>query len=147
MRLLTLTMSEPLPEQVASQIRSALAAGNKIEAIRIYREFSGASLVEAKDFIERLASGAPPAATASVQGDTNARIQAELFAGNKIAAIKLHREATHCGLAEAKAQVEQLEAQLRASSPERFTAPAAKGCAVALLALMTLSVIVTRLLF
>jgi hypothetical protein len=58
-----------------------------------------------------------------------AQIKGALFRGQKILAIKLHREATGSGLAEAKNEVEKLESNLRASSPEKFTTtPSGKGC-------------------
>ena len=60
-----------------------------------------------------------------------APIREALFRGQKIEAIKLYREGTGVGLAEAKTAVEKLEADLRAASPEKFTAAAptpAKGC-------------------
>jgi len=57
-------------------------------------------------------------------------IKQALFEGEKIAAIKLYRKATDAGLAEAKKAVEELEAELRAASPEKFkTAASGKGCA------------------
>jgi len=57
------------------------------------------------------------------------RIRDALFRGHKIQAIKLYREGAGVGLAEAKTAVEGLEAELRAASPEKFTAPASgKGC-------------------
>ena len=59
-----------------------------------------------------------------IPDNTLALIKEALFRGEKIRAIKLHREATGLGLAESKNEVEKLEASLRASSPERFTASA-----------------------
>jgi membrane peptidoglycan carboxypeptidase len=56
-------------------------------------------------------------------------IREALFRGHKIEAIKLYRECTNVGLAEAKTAVEKLEVDLRAASPEKFTAPpSGKGC-------------------
>jgi ribosomal protein L7/L12 len=52
-----------------------------------------------------------------------------LFAGRKIEAIKLHREATGCGLKDSKDFIDALEEQLRAESPEKFARPAKQGCA------------------
>ena len=46
-----------------------------------------------------------------------------ILAGRIIEAIKLYRQATNSGLAEAKTFVDGLEARLRAQMPERFTAP------------------------
>jgi hypothetical protein len=63
-------------------------------------------------------------------------IKEALFQGRKIDAIKLYREGTETGLAEAKAAIEQLEAELRQASPEKFSAaPAGKGCLGMVLAL------------
>jgi hypothetical protein len=57
-------------------------------------------------------------------------IQAALFAGQKIQAIKLYREATAAGLAEAKEAMDAYEQRLRGDHPDRFNAPASKsGCA------------------
>ena len=56
-------------------------------------------------------------------------IAAAIHADNKILAIKLHRQASGFGLAEAKHGVEKLEAELRNQHPERFAAPAKRsGC-------------------
>ena len=45
--------NEPSPE-VTQRIADALAAGQKIEAIKIHREATGLGLKESKDFIEAL---------------------------------------------------------------------------------------------
>ncbi len=51
-----------------------------------------------------------------------------LRAGNKIEAIKLHREATGLGLKESKDEIEAIEAGLRAKFPDQVPAkPAGKG--------------------
>lgn len=56
-------------------------------------------------------------------------IQDALFRGEKIAAIKIHRECTRAGLKDSKEAVEFLEAELRKISPEKFSAaPSGKGC-------------------
>jgi hypothetical protein len=77
-------------------------------------------------------------------------IQAALFAGQKIQAIKLYREATEAGLAEAKQAMDAYEDRLRNDHPDRFTAaPAKSGCASMILlsiALAAGSVLAARLL-
>ena len=70
-----------------------------------------------------------------------AAIKEALYQGRKIDAIKRYRESATAGLAEAKTAVEQLEAELRAASPEKFSAtPAGKGCfgAAAMICLLVL---------
>ena len=75
-------------------------------------------------------------------------ITAEIFAGNKIAAIKLYRDLVPgTGLADAKQAVEKMEADLRRTQPEKFQPGAAKsGCGTAVLVVMILLVAVTVVL-
>jgi hypothetical protein len=54
--------------------------------------------------------------------ENTAAIHNALFAGNKIVAIKLHRDATGVPLSEAKKQVELLAMKLYAEQPEKFAA-------------------------
>jgi len=63
-----------------------------------------------------------------------AQVQAAIFNGEKIAAIKMYRDDTGASLSDAKDAVERLEAEWRATSPEKFKAPPAKrrGCGICL---------------
>ncbi|HEY6169148.1 MAG TPA: hypothetical protein VI454_13985 [Verrucomicrobiae bacterium] len=66
-------------------------------------------------------------------------IKADLRAGRKIAAIKHLKEGVPgIGLAEAKAAIENLHAELHAKEPNAYPAPAAggKGCFVVLVLLI-----------
>lgn len=47
-------MSKPIPPEATRQIAELVFAGNKIAAIRLYREHSGEGLKESKDFVEAL---------------------------------------------------------------------------------------------
>jgi ribosomal protein L7/L12 len=47
-------MPTELTDEQVAEISDALATGKKIEAIKLYREFTGARLKEAKDFIDEL---------------------------------------------------------------------------------------------
>ncbi len=47
-------MADKLTDEQAAQIGDALARGEKITAIKLYREFTGKGLAESKDFIEAL---------------------------------------------------------------------------------------------
>ena len=67
-----------------------------------------------------------------------AQIQAELFAGRTISAIKLYREATGVGLKEAKDAMEAYRDRLLKEHPERFTATPGKGCMTMILLLLGL---------
>jgi hypothetical protein len=65
----------------------------------------------------------------AIPEDKLTAIKEALFAERKIEAIKLYRECTGVGLAEAKSAVETLEAELHKSSPEKFLpAKTGKGC-------------------
>ena len=63
-------------------------------------------------------SGSPT--SASIPEEPLARIREAVYRGQKIEAIRLYREWTGSGLAEAKAAVERLEAEWRAADPDRF---------------------------
>lgn len=76
-----------------------------------------------------------------------AAIEEALFTGQKIHAIKLHREATGSGLGEAKDAIDALDLELRAKSPERFLAKAqSPGClgAIAGFSAMTILAVWSR---
>lgn len=116
------------PEQLAA-VRSAIARGAKIEAVKLYREATGLGLAESKDAVERLeeAFGQLPAESArllttprpvpppptGMTPEKRATIIDAVRRGMKIEAIKHYREATGLGLAESKDAVEALEAALK----------------------------------
>ncbi|MGV3756642.1 MAG: ribosomal protein L7/L12 [Verrucomicrobiota bacterium] len=122
-------------------VRDTVRAGNKIEAIKLYREYTGAGLAEAKEAVEKIEAGQPvesisPAGMpASILPERRAWIEEALFKGEKIEAIKLYRDGTNLGLKESKEAVEKIEAVLRQQSPEKFTAKAGKGCLVMMVGL------------
>ena len=62
-----------------------------------------------------------------VTEETKEKAASELFAGQKISAVKIWQEATGLSLMEAKTSVESLEAQLRKECPEKFTSQSS-GC-------------------
>lgn len=47
-------MAQSLTQEQIGAVTDAIFAGQKIEAMKLYREASGASLVEAKEFVEKL---------------------------------------------------------------------------------------------
>lgn len=70
------------------------------------------------------------------------RITAAIYAGQKINAVKLYREATASGLKDAKDAVERLESELRAAYPERFSAKSGGGCKSTAVLLVVAAVLV-----
>jgi ribosomal protein L7/L12 len=123
-------MARDVSQDVIDSVRTAIAAGNKIEAIKLYREASGAGLADAKRFVEDLEAGRTPGAPPgeSVTNDDIDQIQAALFRGDRIQAIKLYRTSTGEGLKESRDFILAVEAELRRTDPGKFTAPPAKGC-------------------
>ncbi|MGE5608990.1 MAG: hypothetical protein ACM359_07035 [Bacillota bacterium] len=73
------------------------------------------------------------AETENLTPEQREQINAYLFAGQKIQAFKVLREATGVDLATAKQAIEAHEKALRESSPEKFSAPSGKGCATCIL--------------
>lgn len=112
------------PEAIA-----ALARGQVIEAIRIVREHTGLGLKESKERVDRYNDGALVASDDLPDARNAAVPRAALDAladGNKIEAIRLTREATGLGLAEAKRLVDD-----EAADAEEHTAYGAMHDAMA----------------
>lgn len=95
-----------------------LARGERLEAIRRYRELTGASLADAKRAVEQLAAGRPaplPAKQLVLREVHDSEIEAQIRSGALLDAITLYREKTGVGLKEAKDAVEAWRNRLRAS--------------------------------
>ena len=128
---------ESWQQQVADLARS----GHKIEAIKIYREATGANLLDAKNFVEELertlATGEfPTASVADAGSDVTDEMLLDLVRqGQRIQAIKLYCAREQVGLAEGLAAVNQLAAQAGISVPK-------SGClGVLLMALVSLPLV------
>lgn len=99
------------------ELQTLLAAGKKIAAVKLYKERTGSSLMDAKNAVEELArSGAlPPTPTTFVSMHTvgdeslSAEVAALLGQGQKLQAIKLYKDRTGVRLMDAKRAVESLQ--------------------------------------
>lgn len=115
-------------EDFEEEIRQLLSSGNKIQAIKVYREKTGAGLAEAKEAVEALASGgevAGSSSTSRVPVDDPELIDEmkELIGqGNPLLAIKLVRQRTGRSLKESKAIVDQIGVE------SGLTSPSGSGC-------------------
>jgi ribosomal protein L7/L12 len=111
-RLLEVNLPAVIKLDRFDECRALVRQGNKIMAIKIYRELTGVGLKEAKDAVEA-PDFAPPLAASPVSSTAHpARIEevrAFIAAGHKIEAIKLYRELTGLGLRESKDAVEAME--------------------------------------
>ena len=100
-----------IDENLAEEIRELVSSGNKIAAVKRYREETGAGLAEAKTAVETLAKGGTlPERGELDDSDLNAEVIRLLGQGEKIQAVKLVRERTGVGLKEAKVKAEQIGA-------------------------------------
>lgn len=107
--------------QMSDNVLRLIGAGKKIEAIKLVRDQTGLGLAEAKDAVERIERGqsidgvvssvsvVTTQPTTTLRGEPANEIYRVLQSGNKIQAIKMMREQTGIGLAEAKAAVEAME--------------------------------------
>ncbi len=113
-------------QQVSAHVRN----GEKIAAIKVYREATGMGLKEAKDFVEALeqtlATGELPPVEAPATSSEEAELVELVRSGRKIEAVKLYRERHGVGLKEAKDAVEALAGEAGI--------PPGKGCAAVLTA-------------
>lgn len=105
------------------EIKNLMARGQKIQAIKLFRETFNVGLKEAKEAVERLEQGDAVNLTEmtfesspsigelnqSLPIDKLVEINEQLQQGQKIQAINLFRETFNVGLKEAKDAVEQLE--------------------------------------
>jgi ribosomal protein L7/L12 len=106
---LIMSMDAP-PAANLEEVHRLMLQGQKIQAIKVYRELSGVGLKEAKDYVDALESGRPLAAAkpAPIGGGDLAEVHTLALQGQKIQAIKLYRELTGAGLKEAKDYVDSL---------------------------------------
>jgi ribosomal protein L7/L12 len=113
---------EGLAGEEKQEIMVLLGRGEKIAAIKRYREMTGLGLKEAKEWIDRLEDSATPPPVPEgpppiSEGEWTNEVIELLRRNEKIHAIKLFRERTGLGLKEAKEKVDKLELALRHLPP------------------------------
>ena len=92
------------------QVRALLSQGQKIEAVKLYKDQTGVGLAEAKQAVEAIQAGAGPPSPPEIGGDLEAELLRLLGRGDKLEAVKLYRERMGVALFEAKQAVESLAA-------------------------------------
>ena len=96
----------------ATEIRSLLQQGARLEAVKLYRTQSGCSLRDAKKAIEDFEAGQPlKLPELNVDTDLEPELLRLLGQGQKLAAVRLYREKTGTELIDAKRTVEMLAAR------------------------------------
>ncbi len=110
------------------EIARLVQTGDKIGAIKLYRQITGVGLVEAKTAVEAIQAGSPvqnnpassmaqtPTSNGRLSLDQTALIQRLASSGQKIEAIKLYRSITNVGLVDAKSAVESLSPDAQQAS-------------------------------
>ncbi|HJT55927.1 MAG TPA: ribosomal protein L7/L12 [Ktedonobacteraceae bacterium] len=101
------------------EVRRLIQAGQKINAIKLYRQITGVGLKEAKEAVDRMAAGTlepslPPQQSAQTRPDLvdAEKLQRLIREGHKIEAIKYFRQQRGVGLKEAKEAIDWLEANM-----------------------------------
>jgi ribosomal protein L7/L12 len=107
-----------IPVNLEERLKGLVAKGNKIAAVKLYRETTGVSLREAKEVVDTIAPGSPINLSVPERNDgpnpfLENRIKSLLAGRKKIEAVKLYRETYNCGLKEAKDAVDRLQAEMR----------------------------------
>lgn len=106
-----------LTPETAQKIHELLHNQQVLMAIQVYRSATGVSLADAKNAVEAMArdeSVKPPAAVRDVDNPVlEARLRSLISKGQKIDAVKIHREEYGVGLQEARDAVERIEASMR----------------------------------
>ncbi len=131
-------MDTPSLQKVLDDIKAQIATGNKITAIKLYREATGAGLAEAKQAVELIAAGKPPpsGAVATPSVDAMQEVSALVLAGKKIEAIRLYRQAAGVDLKDSKDAVDALEARINPAAVTTRDAAMQRTLRLAVLALL-----------
>jgi ribosomal protein L7/L12 len=142
----------PLKAQCIAHIQ----AGEKLQAVKVYKEAKGVSLAEAKDVIDRLAEklqaeGSMQYEAANIEqpaethdhsaqesdGSLEERCLELIKSGNILQAVKLYKDESGAGLKDAKDMIDSMVAQLKKDIPSPQ-----KGCG----ATIVIVIIVTTVL-
>jgi ribosomal protein L7/L12 len=104
---------DPQQQQVTldgPDVTSLLQAGRKLDAIRVYREQTGANLKDATDVIKDLERQLDRGDQSEIEHDQD--VATLLRAGRKIDAIRVYREQHGVSLREATGAINQMEKNL-----------------------------------
>jgi ribosomal protein L7/L12/DNA-binding beta-propeller fold protein YncE len=112
------------PIQIAKiqEISRLAHQGEKIEAIKLYREVFGVGLKEAKDAVEQIEAGQPVTFVQTVQTPLDAdqftaELQQLISQGDKVEAVKRYHQTYQVGLKQAKEAIDGLETTGRLEIP------------------------------
>jgi ribosomal protein L7/L12 len=127
------TATPQATDDLEQQVRSLLGEGKKLEAVKLYKEQTDVSLLEAKNAVEAIQLNVSPSEPGS---DMEAEVVRLLETGKKLEAVKIYKQRTGVQLIEAKQAVEALAARHGIASKD------GGGCAGVLLAIVVVAVVV-----
>ncbi len=93
------------------QVYALIEAGNKIGAIKLYREMTGLGLAESKEAVEALERGERPSSAGNI--DAMNEVRALLILGKRVEAIQLYRKMTGESELAAKEAIAKIEESQR----------------------------------
>ena len=135
-------MADELTEDQIEQIRGQLRAGRKLVAVKLCKDWTGCSLVEAKNYVESIQADSSAGSSefgSELESDRMDEILDAIQQGSKLNAVKLYKDSTGSSLLESKEFIERLMKELEIDDPG--SAPGAKGCATLLLLIFALPLI------
>ncbi len=105
---------------ITPEIEAAWRRGHKVEAIKLLRDATGWGLAETKHALEAALDHAGAAPHPATPTHLPAAINAALANGDKLAAVKLLKDATGIGLKEAKDRIESGDPSQWMASPAAY---------------------------
>jgi len=131
-------MADELTEDQVNQIRRQVQAGRKLAAVKLYKDWTGSSLLTAKNNVERIQTGSevePVGFASGLTDDVMDEILDALQRGKKLEAIKLYKASSGKMLMESKEFVEDLMKELGIEEPGGI------GCGTAALLLISIMLV------
>ena len=125
-------MDKPIAD-LEQQVRSLLDQGQKIAAVKLYKDHTGVGLAEAKEAVEAMQAGAGPPPPSDIADDLKSELLRLLGRGDKLEAVKLYKDQKGTSLLEAKQAVESLAAR-------HGLVPQQAGCLGVVLAVVVVAV-------
>lgn len=117
-----------IPDNIMDEILELLQGGQKIAAIKVYKDHTQASLVDAKIAIEALQSELANSKPSELDSSTKIEIEELLSRGQKLDAIKIYRSQHNCSLMEAKLAVERIAKNEQIKQTESTSSSKPGGC-------------------
>ncbi len=134
-------MNPQLTDAQINQIRKCLGNDQKLDACKLYMDFTGSSLLEAKQFVENL-PGVEPGSAKDAEQELVEQVLDLLESGCKLDAMRLYRDHTGKSLMESKVFIEKLISDFQILEKSNSQS----GCAGVILVFVVLGFILQSML-